>query len=513
MIRSWFQTAALFGFASLALTEAWAQSLSPAAEDASYGLSDGEAVPYADAAPVEPPVLGLAQTAEEAIAASPDLYGAQLKLEAAEAGVQEAQSGLLPQAEVLARDPLAERDAAAPPPDAAAQHPITGGAAVTQVIFSAKARAQVDIQQRLLEREAFEHQAVLLDTVLQAALDYLQALRAQAEWRIQLQDIEWTRTHLDLARSCRADSGDALRWESRLATAQREAAAAERRFGQAKTVLNAVRGRPQGTPFALEVVSLDRPAAVTSQERLVSCLDDVDAFERLQDFMVREGLDAAPELARFDAAIAAQERLVQATRREFYTPTVALKGEVSQRNGKHGGEAESGLSLRLPMPLARERDEDTKWDVGIRASVPLYSGGARRAAQGRATAELEKLRAKRRETADNVEGRIRAALLKARASQDSLREARDASTTALASLEGAVKAYRDGSATLVDLLDAQNAALAAELGAAGAVHAFLTDLQHVGRAAGRFDFLMSDPDRDAWYARLDRSLTVPEPVE
>ncbi|UCH84875.1 MAG: TolC family protein, partial [Candidatus Latescibacterota bacterium] len=56
-------------------------------------------------------------------------------------------------------------------------------------------------------------------------------------------------------------------------------------------------------------------------------------------------------------------------------------------------------------------------------------------------------------------------------------------------------AYGQGAATIIDLLDAQNNALIADLTAATAVYTFLIDLLELERAVGKFVLQMTDQER------------------
>jgi len=59
-----------------------------------------------------------------------------------------------------------------------------------------------------------------------------------------------------------------------------------------------------------------------------------------------------------------------------------------------------------------------------------------------------------------------------------------------------------GLVSIVDLLDAQNSSLRADQDAENAVYNFLINWMDVERAAGRFDFLMTQAEREEWFQRL-----------
>ncbi len=85
----------------------------------------------------------------------------------------------------------------------------------------------------------------------------------------------------------------------------------------------------------------------------------------------------------------------------------------------------------------------------------------------------------------------------------SIRLSREAAEAAANNLELTIDGYSRGVVSILDLIDAQNAALASDLGAANAVYEFLIDLMDVERAVGRYSFFMDDAEIDDLLNRLD----------
>ena len=63
-------------------------------------------------------------------------------------------------------------------------------------------------------------------------------------------------------------------------------------------------------------------------------------------------------------------------------------------------------------------------------------------------------------------------------------------------------AYEQGALSILDLIDAQNAALVAELSAATAVYDYLIDLMDTHRASGRFGLFMEPVELAAFTDRM-----------
>ena len=105
--------------------------------------------------------------------------------------------------------------------------------------------------------------------------------------------------------------------------------------------------------------------------------------------------------------------------------------------------------------------------------------------------------------AERVEQNIRSALQDSAASFAGIRLAEDAKLAAQRNLELVTAGYERGAVSLVDLIDAQSAALAAEQRSANAVYRFLRDHIRVQRAAGMVDLFIDPALHESWFVQLD----------
>ncbi|MDH5535208.1 MAG: TolC family protein, partial [Betaproteobacteria bacterium] len=342
-----------------------------------------------------------------------------------------------------------------------------------------------------------DHEQVRLDIVLATAQTYLDVLRAKTNQRIQKDNLRLTRSNLELARTRRrigtAGPSEVYRWESEIANAQRIVVEVQSQERIAEIALNALLHRPLEERVATVEVGVDEPVLIASQKRLYELIDNPASFRVFRDFVVEEGLASVPELLQLDARIRAQERTLESARRAFWQPTVSLRAGRTETFARGGarGPALPGL-------------DDHETTIALQLSIPLYTGGARTAQQQKAYEELTGLRVQRHATAERVEQRVRAALHTARTALTSIRLSRQAADAAQSNLDVVRDAYSRGTVSILDLLDAQNAALVAELRAATGVYEFLRSLMEVERAAARFDFFLTQQDQADWLARLER---------
>jgi outer membrane protein TolC len=102
-----------------------------------------------------------------------------------------------------------------------------------------------------------------------------------------------------------------------------------------------------------------------------------------------------------------------------------------------------------------------------------------------------------------IEQRTHIALKNSRYSGARIRLSRRAADAARKNLDIITNAYAGGAISIIDLLDAQNAALVTDQVASNAVFNFLIDIMNIERAVGRFDFFISEQEQNAWIERFE----------
>ncbi len=450
---------------------------------------------YDDPEPAGPP-LTLAAAVQKALDLNLNLRLAQSAVDAGRQDIRLARSALRPQIGIAAAQTAIESDDARGTPGRA-QHTTGTSIRFELPLYSEPARANVDVQTQLQSARELDRDQVRLDIVLATADAYLAVLRGKTNERIQKDNLRLTRSNRELAQARRrigtAGPSEVYRWESEVAIAQRSVVEAQTATRLAELAINALLHRPLEEAVATAEVGLDEPVLISSQQRLYELIDNPASFRVFRDFVVREGLAAVPELREIDALILAQERTLESARRAYTHPQVSLvasRNDIFARGGARGPN------------LAGVNDHDTT--VMLQLTLPLGTGGARSAQRAKAYEELTGLRVQRQAVAERIEQRTRAALHTARSALTAIRLSRDAANAAEANLDVVRDAYSQGTVSILDLLDAQNAALVAELRAATGVYDFLRSLMEVERAAARFDFFLTPQDQADWLIRVER---------
>jgi len=211
------------------------------------------------------------------------------------------------------------------------------------------------------------------------------------------------------------------------------------------------------------------------------------------DYAVHTALEQSPEIAQGEAAIAARERAVTAAQRAYFVPDLAIVSKGS-KNFQKGGIG----SDRVPGA-----PNDDSWSISLQASLPIFTGGLRRAQLSQARHELSASRADRANAKDAVEARTRAALQRTASSYPSIALSAQAASAAAENLAMVSDAYARGAVPITDLIDAQDTSLGADLAAADAKYVFLNDFVNVLRATSEFDILLEPSARAAWLNRVE----------
>jgi outer membrane protein TolC len=449
--------------------------------------------------------LDLRTAMEEAIQVNLDLAANEREVAAGEKEIPIANSFRLPQLDIAGTGIIIDEDRASATfqPERVFSPSIT----LTQLIYSEPANANVTIQRRLQEAREHGRESLRLDIAQEAASTYLGVLRAKTTERILKNNLEVTRSNLQLARVREAigaaGPAETYRWESEIAANRSEVITAAARRNQAEIALNRILHRPVEEGFVTDEIHLDDPWLRYVREQFRPYLSSRHYFSIFRDFMVEEGLGNAPELLAFDAAIAAQERSLTASKRSFFAPEIVFQGSVVRPF--RGGASSGGLVLPPDLLPGMEvtPPNHIDWTLFFDISLPLFTSGERPAVRDQDIEEISRLRFERASTAERIEQRIRSALHRAGASYAGIRLAEQAAEAAGNNLDLVTDSYSRGAVSIIDLLDAQNASLVADEAAENALYDFLIDLIEVERSVGRIYLLVEPEERSNLFERAD----------
>jgi outer membrane protein TolC len=240
-------------------------------------------------------------------------------------------------------------------------------------------------------------------------------------------------------------------------------------------------------------------------------LDRRRAADSFRQFWVTEARTRAPEVQAMERLVGARKRQLTSTTRSFWLPQISLEGALSQRMFEDGS-GTTGLTLPLsgggsgPSTFDAPTPPDQQWSLSLTASLPLFSGMERAARRQQATDQLAASRTRRMAAELGVEQAVRTALVDLETSHQAVERALEAADAAQRTLDVTQAAYREGTASLIDLIDAQTTALTTRQEASDAAYELMRDWVAVQRAGGSFRVLRTPEQQDAFQRRLNEVL-------
>jgi outer membrane protein TolC len=351
----------------------------------------------------------------------------------------------------------------------------------------------------------------VLDIMLSTGVAYVDVLRAEAQERIQRKNIQLTREYLELARLRLevgvANASELYRWQVTLADNQASVVNARAVVGQSKIELNRVLNRPSERPIApIDLPVNDAGRTQAPDDPISKYMNDPWSFERLRDFMVREGLRNSPEARQVEARRAGQERIREGRGRELWLPEFTVEGGIQHDFWRDG----AGATVPQPNALNIPQPDKFGWDVGLFLAVPLSRGGSGVADMRRAAILVERLTAEFDRVAQNIDTGVRTELYNAAAAMATVGLTRKAAVAAANNLVLVTDLYRRGKVDIITLVDAQTQSLVADLGAANAVYDYVIALLFVNREAGHFRNLDTPEAQQDFSRRLNEFVLAAE---
>ncbi len=440
--------------------------------------------------------LTLGEAVQTALNVNLDLAIADKRVSAGSYAVGEARSPLLPQLSIGAGGRIIDGDRAALSGGTAPEEATLGNLTASQIIYSDDAWTGYTVEKYLQSGREYDRDSVRLDIIFDTSVAYLNVLRQKTIEQLQKDNMQLTQANLDRAQ-IRLSSGvagpdEVYRWETQFANDRQLVLSAESATLDAMQGLNRILNRPLQEEFIAEETDLSDPLLITGSKLFYELMHNPIYLRGFNAYAINEGIQASPELKALDAAIAAQERIILQSRRDFWVPTVSLEGSVDQYFSTSGeGERNEDLTGL----------DDTDWSVGIFATLPLFEGGKRSSTLARTKEELLQLQTQHRATEERISQRILRASNNTRASYPSIYLSRDAADSARLNLQLVTDSYVEGIKSIIELLDAQSQALNSDLAAANAVYNFLIDYMGVQRSIGEFITYLPADEQQAWLER------------
>ena len=441
---------------------------------------------------------GLVEIATLAIEQNLDLQAEEFGVQAGLQEIARARANLLPQVGASYGQTI-RKDSPAVAAGLFAERSRDAAISIDQLLYSDAASANLTIQKELQRTRLASLEEFKLDVVQAATVAYYTALNARTQLALQENNLRITRANLELAedrvRLGTSTRADVYRWEAEDARSQIAVNSARAAVNRSWETLNRIVQMPLGQPLALKEANFDEPFAISFSE-FDQMIQSPEDYERFSRFFIDRALSQAPELQQLDGQIAAKRREYVSQKRAYWLPDFTMGGSYTENFDQSG--------LGAGPQAGREMHD---WSVGIQATLPLFSGGLKRANASRANYQLRQLEALRASTAIRVEESIRNELHTSQAAYLQIELSATAAEASRKNFELVSDAYARGTVNIIELLDAQDSSLTASAAAAESSYNFLITIMSMQRAIGSYDFLQSREAQEELAARFRLTLT------
>lgn len=437
-----------------------------------------------------------------------DLVVAKKDLQTSEQEVNIAKGQLMPQVDASGSLTMIDQDRASLGFGQSPEYQSFISGSLSQVIFSDQAFANKYIQDRIFAAAEEQYKAQTLDLIMDVAFAFVYVLQAQANEEIQKVNLEVTRKNLELARASQVIGqtglSDVYRWQSEISIAKIELIKAGVLLQQAEFELNRILNKKINEDFVLLKEGGDDPLQIFRDERGDRFINSARDYMKFADFLIEEAMQNMPEVKSLALSLEAQQRAYKNAKRQFYAPQVSLRAGIDQEIYRGGEGSEFGLSI--PGVPAIAQPDDTYWNVGLGATIPIFNGMQRKAVSQQQRLQTEAIMSRQASLQLAVETNVRSALENVRGSMQNIGLSTDAEEASVKNFEIMQDSYSEGRVTITQLLDAQKAAISARLNKANATYIFVNDVVTLERSVGSYLFLMTADEKNEFFNRLTQYL-------
>ncbi|MEM0997750.1 MAG: ABC transporter substrate binding protein [Bacteroidota bacterium] len=377
------------------------------------------------------------------------------------------------------------------------QYSISGSGSVSQLIYSEQAIANIRIQKLLNQAQNYATDQQILDVTQDITDAYLNILNAKANVQIQRENLDNSKANLELAR-IRANLGaatnaDVFRWQGEVATGKQNLVEAQTSFLTTKAQLNALLNGETGLNFAVEDVLIDGALFQSfANSQMATYVKGPYELELITEFLVQESQTIYPTKKQLNANLDALARQRILNRRLYYTPVVAGSAQFDNTfwRGGEGSTPNPGMEF-----------VNSSWSAGLNVSIPIFDGNRR-------AINLQTTKVQQAQLGDQImnldrqlEFLVRANTLQLLAATTNIRFSRESADNTAKNYELVQNLYRKGQVNIIQLLDAQSAALNTKLAYALSIYEYIQAFIQLENTLGSYSFL-STPEADGEF--LDR---------
>lgn len=374
----------------------------------------------------------------------------------------------------------------------------SGAITLQQTLFSEAANANIAIQRKLQLAQEENYNAAALDAIFDASNAYFNVLILKANLQIQMRNLEVTKQNLKIAEqnfeAGQSGKSDVLRFTSQMAQDTQAVVEAINQLEQGFIVVNQLLNNPLETEIDIKNVALDEGVFKEyNYDQLVNLLDSPVTREPFIAFLTEEAKKNAPELKSLQYNIEAVERNLRLNSSGRFLPTLALQGQYNRTFSR------SGAGSTVP---AGSTQLDDSYNAGLNLSIPILNQNRTNIERQSSIIQKDQLNINRENTMLGIDGNIRTGVLNVVNQIANIELSQVSEKAANESLELTQVSYTSGAVSIIQLIDAQNNYLNAQLASTNAVYNFLINSLQLERFLGYYFLLRSNEENSAFTQRF-----------
>jgi len=398
------------------------------------------------------------------------------------------------------------------------ENKIYGDASFSQILFSEPVIANLNIQNSLYDSKLSELEAFKQTTILEGSKLFLNYLRARKIFNILLENLKLVRVNLEIAQNRQsigaAGPEEPLRWEAEVAGLRKAVMDVQSQMNEVQLALKQILNIPMIYLINVKDISIDNETQLISSQEFRRLLEDPLNYDLLTDFLVNYGFKKSADLQMMKSIVEAKERNLTSIQLSHFVPTFAAFGTLTKTFYKSDirspfsvnfpaspptmspdipqyiGQIFSGFSIPLP--------NDIDWVVGINASLNLFNGRRTSAQVEQTDIELKQLKIQQKSIEEKIALGIRSEMENIKAKNFGVKQSQIQLEAANKTLKIVSDSYSRGAVPILFLLDAQSAALNAQVISTNSLYDLFISYMQLQRAVGQYDVLLTDEERKSF---------------
>lgn len=428
------------------------------------------------------------------------LASGRKNIELADQDIKTAKSNFLPNINASASGLYVDPKVAEISGGAQPEFSTSAAVGLDQLIYSESAKAGVAIQKELLEAEKQNYNASELDALLNASVAYFNALILKTNTNIQNQNLQLTKRNLDIAEqnfeSGEASKADVLRFRSQLAQNTQALIEAGNTLQQSYNNINQLLNDEISKEIDIVNATIEEGVFRNYKySELKELLDDPKLRPALIAFLVEEAKQNAPELQSLVYNKNVIQRNYDLNDWGRFIPTVSLRGQYNLAISQSG----AGSQIPTGVPTA----PDGTYNLGLNVSLPIFQQNQRNINRQTNRIQLDQLELQKENLDLTIEQSINDIVLDIISQIANVEISKVSEENAKESLELTQNEYAEGAIPVIQLIDAQNNYLQAQLSSATATYNYLLQSMQLERSIGYFFLMNSETSNQAFMRRAN----------